>query len=238
MPNTLPRKSNIEKRRRQALESGDPEYQKRRNQLFNAAGEVFRKKGFDGANMADFAQAVGIDRASIYYYVSGKEELFQKLVHRAVQENVKMAETIRAEALAPELKVKSFIVELMKSYGRHFPYLYLYIQEDMTRVSNKNSAWAREMKDLSDRFDSAMLAIIEEGVASGVIGGNGLTPRMMGLAIIGMCNWSHRWYYPEGNLSAEEIGERFSQIALNGILARGTDRPELPPNPWAGTGAF
>mgnify|MGYP001047858668 CR=1 FL=1 len=217
-------KSNIEMRRRQALESGDPEYHKRRNQLFEVAGEIFRQKGFGGASMNDFAQAIGIDRASIYYYISGKEELFQQLVHMAVRGNVAMVEEIRSSNLNPKVKMESFIVELMKSYGRHFPYLYLYVQEDMARVANKDSVWAREMKSLSERFDAAMIEIIEEGVAEGMFGGAGLSAKMISLAIIGMCNWSHRWYFPDGEMSAEEIGEKFSQIVLNGILVAQTDK--------------
>lgn len=64
-----------------------------------------------------------------------------------------------------------------------------------------------------------MLAIIEEGVNSGAIAPRTASPRMIATAIVGMCNWSHRWFRPDGKSSAEEIGEKFDDIILHGILA-------------------
>lgn len=211
--------SNIAMRRQQALASGDPEYQKRRDQLFAAAGEVFRQKGYDGASISDFANAIGIDRASIYYYTSGKEELFQQLVQNATAENVAMVEQVLDSDLDPEEKLRTFIIELLKSYERHYPYMFLFIQEDMARISSRNSAWAKEVRALSQRFDSAVLRIIEEAVQAGRVDARVASPKTISLAIVGMCNWSHRWFRPDGKATAEQIGRAFSSIVLQGILA-------------------
>ena len=212
------KKSSIALRRRQALASGDPEYQRRRNELFEVAGEVFRRKGYEGASISDFASAIGMDRASVYYYISGKEELFQRLVQNATADNVAMVEKVLASDLDPEEKLSTFIVELMKSYERHYPYMFLFIQEDMARISSKNSAWAKEVRALSQRFDSAVLRIIEEAVLAGRIDPEVASPKMISLAIIGMCNWSHRWFRPNGKKTAEQIGRSFSNILLRGVL--------------------
>jgi len=214
----LSKKSNIALRRQQALASGDPEYQKRRNELFEVAGEVFRRKGYEGASISDFASAIGIDRASIYYYISGKEELFQHLVQNATAENVAMVEEIFTSDLDPEEKLSTFIIELLKSYERHYPYMFLFIQEDMARISSRNNAWAKEVRALSQRFDSAVLRIIEEAVRAGRIDPTVASPKTISLAIIGMCNWSHRWFRPNGRKTAEQIGRSFSNILLRGIL--------------------
>ena len=113
--------SNIAQRRRLALDTGDPEYTQRREQLFKIAGKVFREKRFDGASISDFGKEIGIDRASIYYYISSKEELFQEIVHKAVQANVTMIEAIRDSDAAPECKIRDFTIGLMKSYEEHYP---------------------------------------------------------------------------------------------------------------------
>jgi hypothetical protein len=36
-------------------------------------------------------------------------------------------------------------------------------------------------------------------------------------AIIGMCNWMHRWYRRDGRLSIEEIIQQFSRLILAGL---------------------
>jgi len=215
------KKSNIAQRRETARESGDQEYQQRREQLLCVAGKIFREKGYDGASMNDFAKAIGIDRASIYYYISGKEELFQAIVYEAVRANVLMIEAIRDGDDAPPDKVRKLIIGLMKSYETHYPYLYVYVQEDMARISASSTAWAREMRKLSKRFDEATLDIVEQGIREGTIDAKGASAQMVAFAIVGMCNWSHRWFRPSGRISAEVIGQQFADVVLGGILAGG-----------------
>lgn len=212
--------SNIAQRRLQARLSGDKDYQQRREQLLKAAGRIFQEKGFKGASINDVARAVGIDRASLYYYTSGKEELFREMVHEATLGNVAMAETIRASKDRPERKLHQFVTSLMASYETHYPYLYVYVQEDMAQIAQKSTRWAKEMKRLSDRFDQAVIGIVQEGLADGSFQSDGGTAPVIAFGIIGMCNWSHRWFKPTGKLSARAIGKIFADMVLDGLKPR------------------
>src|SRR5712664_4923457 len=44
-----------------------------------AALRIFRRKGYDAASMQDIADAVGLYKGSLYYYISSKEELLVRL---------------------------------------------------------------------------------------------------------------------------------------------------------------
>lgn len=223
--NSKATKSKIGQRREQALTSNEQEYQQKREQLLQAAGRIFREKGYEGASMTDFAKAIGIDRASLYYYISGKAELFQTMVQHAVTANVEMIEQIRDSDLPPAERIRAFVVGLMRSYEEHYPYLYAYVQEDMVRIAAGRTAWAKVMRKLSDRFDDAALAIVQQGVETGAIRRDAGSARLITLAIVGMCNWSHRWFRPTGGSSGEALGEAFSRIVLGGILTvRSADR--------------
>jgi AcrR family transcriptional regulator len=212
--------SNIAQRRLQARLSGDKDYQQRREQLLKAAGRVFQEKGFKGASINDVARAVGIDRASLYYYTSGKEELFREMVHEATLANIEMAETIRASKIPPDRKIRDFITSLMRSYETHYPYLYVYVQEDMTQIAQKSTRWAREMNKLAKRFDQAVIGIVQEGLDDGTFRSNGGTAAVIAFGIIGMCNWSHRWFKPTGKLSGAMIGTVFADMILDGLTRR------------------
>jgi hypothetical protein len=39
----------------------------------------------------------------------------------------------------------------------------------------------------------------------------------MSYAILGMCNWMHRWYHQEGRLSIDDIIQQFTRLVLDGI---------------------
>jgi hypothetical protein len=38
------------------------------------------------------------------------------------------------------------------------------------------------------------------------------------LGILGMSNWTHRWFRSGGRLTLPEIGEQFAGLALQGLL--------------------
>ena len=37
------------------------------------------------------------------------------------------------------------------------------------------------------------------------------------MAVLGMFNWTHRWYRPSGPLALEDIGRQFAELALAGL---------------------
>jgi AcrR family transcriptional regulator len=43
-----------------------------RDDILDAAAQVFRQKGFHGSSMADIAEAVKLQKASLYHHVSSK----------------------------------------------------------------------------------------------------------------------------------------------------------------------
>ena len=44
-------------------------------EIFSAALHLFQEKGYHGTSMQDLADAVGMQKASLYYYIRSKEEL-------------------------------------------------------------------------------------------------------------------------------------------------------------------
>ena len=192
----------------------------RRTQLMQAAGIIFKKKGYKGTSVNDIAGFVGIDRATFYYYTSGKDEIFRELVHDAVLENVRIAEKICNGSDKPKEKIHKLIVALMKSFESHFPYLYVYVQEDMAQIARKNKRWTNDMKRLNARFEAALATVIQGGLEDGSLVAHGGNARLISLGLIGMCNWSHRWFEPTGEMSAESIGEVFARLVLEGFQRR------------------
>src|SRR5690348_13874581 len=49
----------------------------------DAAVRVFNRRGYEAASMEDVARETGITKSSLYYHVSGKEELLARALERA-----------------------------------------------------------------------------------------------------------------------------------------------------------
>src|SRR5512146_3005947 len=69
-----------------------------RDDILEAAAQVFRKKGFHGASMSDIADSVNLQKASLYHHVTSKQEILLELLERALG---LLEEQIRAVASQP-----------------------------------------------------------------------------------------------------------------------------------------
>ena len=54
--------------------------------IYEAAREIFYRKGLDGARMQEIADLAGINKALLHYYYRSKEKLFETIVKRATEE--------------------------------------------------------------------------------------------------------------------------------------------------------
>jgi TetR/AcrR family transcriptional regulator, cholesterol catabolism regulator len=212
--------SGIARRRSSALAEGGAAYAERRNEIIAAAAHVFREKGYRGASLATVAESLGTDRATLYYYIGSKEELFLEIVHGAAEANAAEAEAIRDSEGSAANKIGRLITALMLSYAKHYPYLYVYIQQDVSHVTDGKSPWSPKMRAIYKRYDDAVVATVQQGINEGSIRAIG-SARTIANGIIGMVNWTHRWYRDDapGMPSAAEIGETFADAILNGLRA-------------------
>lgn len=70
----------------------DPE--DRRNEILDAAGELFEKKGYDKTTVNDILDKIGIAKGTFYYYFKSKEEVMDSIVMRFIQIGVEAAKAI------------------------------------------------------------------------------------------------------------------------------------------------
>ncbi len=211
-------KTNIGKRRAANARESSDFYQERQQEILRAAALVFQERGFQAATIGDIAEKLGTDRASVYYYVSSKTELLQRVVRKATAENVTRIEEIVASELRASEKLRRVFIIQMENYKSSYPYMQVFLQEKFPVLKQESSAWKRELSHWTNRYYLAFQKILEQGVAEGEIE-LALPLDLTAHALIGMINWAHRWYKPAGSFSAEKIGDGFSEIALNGLLA-------------------
>lgn len=210
--------SGIGRRRAAARDRRRGNYHQRRNEIINTAGEVFKDKGYRGTSLADIAEAAGIDRATVYYYVSSKEELLDEVVTDVVKANLVAALDIRDCADSAPEKLRRLVTGLMCSYAEHYPFLYVYLQENLAHVTESRKAWARQMRAVNRRYEEAVEAIIREGIEEGSLRPVS-DPRVLAYGVMGMVSWTNRWFNPQrSTVDADTIGRAYVDVLLNGMV--------------------
>jgi TetR/AcrR family transcriptional regulator, cholesterol catabolism regulator len=208
--------SNIGKRRKAAKSDSRAGYQTRRKEIVEAAVRVFNRLGLKGASLSAVAAELGVDRATLYYYVSSKEQLFDEILRAVLEENDQLARRIAESRVSPARKLRELIAALMRSYAENYPLLFIYIRENLSQVSDSRSSWSNHMRNLNRSIEQSVIAIIEQGFEDGSFRRIG-SARTVAYGILGMVNWSHRWFRPGGPETAVEIGNTFAEFALAGL---------------------
>lgn len=209
--------SNIAKRRRSAKEDGSADYAAKRADLLQIAARLFKEQGFQSTKLADIANAAGLDRATVYYYVGSKEELFHETVEGAFDANMKMAGELAADGNLTSLqRLHAIFVQLMVSYEENYPATFVYIQEQMHQIGAEETAWAQEMIAKTRKFDQLLLGFIRGAIDERDLRGD-IPVRIIENALFGMLNWTHRWFVPGGSMSGQQVAEAFWSIFIGGM---------------------
>ncbi|WP_236787738.1 TetR/AcrR family transcriptional regulator [Amycolatopsis sp. GM8] len=211
-------KSGIDARRKAALEEGSAGYLARRAEIISVAADVFRKHGFESATLLDVANALGTDRASLYYYVGSKEELLQEIVRHALKNVGDVAERIKRGRKSTPDKIRALIDSMVGNYVENYPHMSIYT-EDLGRISRQDSEWAVDVIDQTRRYEKVVRSIIAKGQRDGTLRTD-VPLDLAVLSLFGMINWMHRWYRPELKYDADELSATFARVFLEGNATR------------------
>lgn len=77
------------------------EAEERRNEILDAADELFGEKGFDGTSTNDILDKVGIARGTLYYHFKAKEDIMDALIERYNASLLSAARTAASDKNVP-----------------------------------------------------------------------------------------------------------------------------------------
>lgn len=147
----------------------------------------------------------------------------------ALQEAVEDAQTANLENflalltsdLTPPQRVEALLANAMRSFHENYPQVFVYLQEDMTRIGSRKDPWARKMLEQTRTFEKAMITLIEDGINAGYFRSD-LDSGIVSSALWGMINWTHRWYRPDKH-DPEEVARTFAALILGGLESEAAD---------------
>ncbi|MDH5506831.1 MAG: TetR/AcrR family transcriptional regulator [Anaerolineae bacterium] len=185
-----------------------------REQVLEAAAQVFREKGFHAASMQDIAKTVKLQKASLYHHVSSKQEMLVDILDQALDVLIERMQTVVEQTMPPEDKLRLAVSTYLQA---------------LTERPNLASVLLLEHRSLDaeyhqrhiprrDRFENLWLDILNEGVNQGTFICK--NPSLAVKALLGIVNWTIMWYRPDGDLSPAQIATQSADLFLNGLCVR------------------
>lgn len=187
----------------------------RRDQILREATRIFSEKTYHGTSVKDIADAVGILKSSLYYYISSKERLLFDIIVETVLTLKEDLLPLEVTGLDPLEKLRQVILAIVKFNANHREVGVLWLTEQ--HVISSSPLNKEEVTELLEQRNRLLESILTEGMEKGVF--QRLDIRMTSLSIVGLCNSLLDWYEPSGRLSYEEIADFYFQFVKQGIAA-------------------
>jgi AcrR family transcriptional regulator len=185
-----------------------------RDDILDAATQIFSEKGFHAASMQDIAEAVKLQKASLYHHVNSKQEILTAILDRALDLLIERIEAVIALPLPPEEKLRKAIRSYLQAMVEHRGLAAVLLLEHRSLDAEA----AAHHIPRRDRFERLWRDLIQEGLDAGVFCCS--DPVIAARGVLGVMNWTITWYKPEGMLSIDEISTDFADLFLRGLLIR------------------
>ncbi len=183
-----------------------------REDILEAAAQVFRQKGFHGASMNDIAEAVSLQKASLYHHVSSKQEILLEILDRALQLLLERISPIAEQNMPADKRIRAMVHEYLTILMDNIDLAAVLLFEHRALERRQH---VRHIPN-RDKFESLWKDVISEGVSKKIFRCD--DPPMVVRALLGQMNWTITWYSPSGEKSIAQIADDFSNLLLNGLL--------------------
>jgi len=183
-----------------------------REDILEAAAQVFRKKGFHGASMNDIADAVSLSKASLYHHVSSKQEILLSILDRALELLLDKISAITNQDIPADKKLRLMIRAYLQILAENMDLAAVLLFEHRALERKQH---ARHIPN-RDKFETLWRDVIAEGVRAKLFERH--DPALATRALFGAMNWTITWYHPDGDLTIEQIADQYSNLLLNGLL--------------------
>lgn len=210
-----------------ALTRRERERQRHRREILAAALEVFSRKGFEGATMAEIARQAEFAVGTLYKFFKDKQALYRALLLDSAREFER--ELLAAlDAPGTEIeKIERYIETKARVILRHIPAARLYFAQSAGTFISPLMGFDRELRAMYARLFERLVSVMRVGMRKKMLAD--LPPRALALGLEGVSNsfLTALIEQPE-EYAAEEISTFIKRIFFEGVALAGRANRAVP----------
>ena len=181
--------------------------------VLEAAGRLFREKGFAATTVREIAAAAGILPGSLHYRFASKEALLLALMDRGIERAVSAVRIAIADAPDSLERVRAALRAHLRLLVEEDDSIYVLLYEG----HSLSGAARTHMVRLRDRYDALWDGLLHEAAGTGRLRPD-VDLRLARLLLLGGVNWTARWFSIRGPYSVEHVAESYADMLLHGLL--------------------
>src|SRR5687767_2714487 len=181
----------------------------RRGELTRNAARLFAERGYHGTSIGDLAEAMGVQKATLYAHIASKQDLLYETMREgaaafhaaldAIDERLPATEKIR-RALRAHLRVVAEQLDVATVFVREWRYLEGERREEVLAERR--------------RYEERWRALFREGREHGELRTD-LDEGAAALLALSAANWAYTWL--EAGRDTDALADRFFALLVDGI---------------------
>lgn len=180
-----------------------------KDRLTLEAARLFAERGYHGTSIGDLAAALGIQKASVYSHIQGKEDLLAEIALAGADAFHTALDAVPAGA-EPDERLRLALRAHFGVVARQLDVATVWLQEWRYLTG---AARERFLAD-RHRYEQRIQRLFEDALKAGALRGD-LDLRHAVLAFLSVGNWAYTWMTARTNV--DEQADAFWSLLLEGI---------------------
>ena len=187
----------------------------RRTELTRQAARLFAEKGYHGTSIGDLAEAMGVQKASLYHHIESKQDLLFETMRDGAEAFHAALDAIPEELPAVE-RIRLALRAHLRTVAEQLDVATVFVQEWRYLEGERRDAFVAERR----RYEERIRALFREGRDASELRTD-LDDGIAALLSLSAVNWASTWLRPGADTDA--LADRFAALLLDGM--RGYSSP-------------
>ena len=184
----------------------------RRAEMVRAAARLFSERGYHGTSMQHLADALGLQRGSLYAHIGSKEELLFDVVNEGADRFLERGQHAFDMSAIAAVRLRRLLVGHIETAIEHLDAATVFLNE----WRYLSADFMALIQTKRDRYEAMVRDIITDGIREKEFRPD-VNVRFAARLVLSAGNWTYAWFRPGGELGPTEIGERFAELLIRGL---------------------
>lgn len=192
-----------------------------KQRIIETSLHLFAKSGYHGVTVNEIVKECNTSKGGFYHNFTSKDELLYVIHDTFISYVLDKAREANKQYTTPTERLVAIIQSFVKVFDLYKPHISVFYQESLYLKPEYDEL----IKAKRDQFKEILFDVLKAGAEAGEFRQE-VPVEITGMSILGMVNWTYKWYKKGGRKTIDEIADIFTDLILHSILTN--DAKENP----------
>ncbi len=184
-----------------------------KQRIVDASLVLFQQDGYHSVTVDRIVEYIGASKGGFYHNFKSKDELLYEIHDVFISYVIKQSQEAYDQYNTPITRLCAMVQTLSQVFDVYQAHIIVFYEESRS-LPEEYSVLIHKKRD---QYRDILQKVIAEGQETNDFRSE-LPSTIVTMAIVGMINWTYKWFKQTGPLTMEEITEVFTDMILRAIV--------------------